>query len=231
MPKLANRAQVDTATTGTGTLTLGAATAGFQTFAAAGVADAEQVAYLIEDGDAWEIGLGTYTATGTTLTRTVTESSNAGAALNLSGNATVSVIIRSQDFGAMAAMAEATAAQVRAWTASALGLTTQRIRDAFAPVVISGAANWTPDWGAFNTANWAVTANRTINNPSTVLVGETKYTFIKSSSTTARTISWGSYYKGNLPDITVTNSNYILVSMTAESATSIVVSFVEIGGA
>lgn len=102
MPKLANRARVATATTGTGTLTLGAATAGFQTFAAAGVVDTEEVAYLIEDGDAWEIGLGIYTATGTTLTRTVTESSNAGAALNLSGNATVAVIIRSQDLSLLA---------------------------------------------------------------------------------------------------------------------------------
>jgi hypothetical protein len=132
---------------------------------------------------------------------------------------------------AMGGYDEAAAAQVLEWTASALGLTTRRIREALAPVTIPGTSNWTPDWGAFHTANWVITDNRTINNPTNVLVGETKHVYIKSSSTIARTIFWGSYYEGNLPDIAVTNSNYILVSMKAETTTKITVSFVEIGGA
>lgn len=86
---LRNRAKMTTATVGVGAITLGATVAGFQSFAAAGVADAEVVPYVIEDGAAWEIGTGTYTAAGTTLSRTVTESSNAGAAINLSGSAIV----------------------------------------------------------------------------------------------------------------------------------------------
>ena len=90
MVKLVNRAKMTTATTGTGgTLTLGSAVDGYQTFADAGVVDADVVRYVIEDGSNWEIGTGTYTASGTTLSRTVTESSNADAAINLSGSAVV----------------------------------------------------------------------------------------------------------------------------------------------
>jgi hypothetical protein len=86
-----NRAKMTTATTGTGTLTLGAAVDGYQSFSAAGVADGNTVRYVIEDGADFEIGTGTYTAAGTTLSRSVEESSNADAAINLSGSATVFV--------------------------------------------------------------------------------------------------------------------------------------------
>lgn len=97
MVKLANRSKMTTATTGTGTITLGSASSGYQSFADAGVADGDVVRYVIEDGNAWEIGYGIYTASGTTLTRNVMESSNADAALNLSGSATVFVGAAAED--------------------------------------------------------------------------------------------------------------------------------------
>jgi hypothetical protein len=97
MVTLVNRAKVSTATTGTGTITLGAAESGYQSFADAGVVDTNVVRYVIEDGDAWEIGSGTYTAAGTTLTRTVSESSNADAAISLTGSAVVYVSATAAD--------------------------------------------------------------------------------------------------------------------------------------
>ena len=83
-----DRIKESTNTTGTGTLTLTGATAGFQTFAAVG--NLSTTYYAILNGNNWEVGLGTYTASGTTLSRdTVLSSSNAGAALNLSGGSDV----------------------------------------------------------------------------------------------------------------------------------------------
>jgi hypothetical protein len=89
MVKLVNRARMTTPTIGIGTLSLGQLVEAFQSFAAAGVADGDVVRYVIEDGSAWEIGTGIYDAAGPTLSRTVSESSNAGVAIPLSGTAQV----------------------------------------------------------------------------------------------------------------------------------------------
>jgi hypothetical protein len=94
--KLVNRAKMTTPTTGTGTITLGSAVAGFQTFASAGVVDGDTVRYVIEDGANWEIGAGTYSSTGPTLTRSLVQSST-GSLLNLSGNATVFLTMTGAD--------------------------------------------------------------------------------------------------------------------------------------
>lgn len=78
---LDDRVQETTTTTGTGTLTLAGAVLGYQSFAAIG--NGNTTYYCITDGTNWETGLGTYTASGTTLARTtVIESSNSNTLVN-----------------------------------------------------------------------------------------------------------------------------------------------------
>jgi hypothetical protein len=78
-----DRVKETTSTTGTGTLTLNGATIGFQSFAAIG--DGNSTYYTITDSVSWEVGIGTYTASGTTLSRDVIlDSSNSGNAVDWS---------------------------------------------------------------------------------------------------------------------------------------------------
>lgn len=91
---LLNRARMTTATTGTGTVTLGSAVSGYATFAEAGAVNAATYDYTIVDGTDFEMGVGTYTSSGTTFSRdTVTISKISGTAgtskIDLSGSAQI----------------------------------------------------------------------------------------------------------------------------------------------
>jgi hypothetical protein len=103
MAKLYDLARMTTATGGTGTITLGSAVSGFLSFSGAGVADGDVVSYGIKDGANSEVGTGTYTASGTTLTRTVTKSTNSNTAISLSGTAEVYITLRAEDIVTSAA--------------------------------------------------------------------------------------------------------------------------------
>lgn len=98
MAKLYNLARMTTATTGTGTITLGSAVASYVTFATAGVQNGDTVTYAIVDGNNREVGRGVYTSSGTTLTRaTILESTNSNLAINLSGSAEVFITAAAED--------------------------------------------------------------------------------------------------------------------------------------
>jgi hypothetical protein len=86
---LADRVQETTTTTGTGTVTLAGAVSGYQSFAAIG--NGNTTFYTITSGTAWEVGIGTYTLSGTTLARTTVLSSSAGGTtkITLAGTSTV----------------------------------------------------------------------------------------------------------------------------------------------
>ena len=82
---LADRVRETTTTTGTGTVTLAGAVVGFQTFAAIGNGNVTYYTIAGQGTSEWEVGIGTYTSSGTTLSRdTILSSSNSGLAVNFS---------------------------------------------------------------------------------------------------------------------------------------------------
>ena len=75
---VADRVRETSTTTGTGTLSLGGAASGYQTFVA-GIGSGNNTYYCITDGTAWEIGIGTVTSgTPSTLSRDTVLTSSAG---------------------------------------------------------------------------------------------------------------------------------------------------------
>jgi hypothetical protein len=82
---LADRVKETTTTTGTGTVTLLGASTGFQSFAVVGNANTTYYTIAGQGTSEWEVGIGTYTSSGTTLSRTtVLASSNSGSLVNFS---------------------------------------------------------------------------------------------------------------------------------------------------
>jgi hypothetical protein len=80
-----DRVRETTTTAGTGTITLAGAVTGFQSFAAIGNGNTTFYTIAGQGTSEWEVGIGTYTSSGTTLSRdTVLESSASGAKVTFS---------------------------------------------------------------------------------------------------------------------------------------------------
>jgi cytoskeletal protein CcmA (bactofilin family) len=81
---ISDRVKETTTTTGTGTYSLGGAVTGFETFTA-NLSNSDTTYYACSDGTDFEVGLGTFTSSGTTLARTtILASSNSNNAVSWS---------------------------------------------------------------------------------------------------------------------------------------------------
>ena len=75
---LYDRVKETTTTVGTGSVTLLGASTGFQSFAVVGDANTTFYTIASQTGNEWEVGVGTYATSGTTLARTTVLSNSAG---------------------------------------------------------------------------------------------------------------------------------------------------------
>ena len=90
---IADRVLETTTTTGNGTVTLAGAETGYQSFAVIGDGNTTYYTISVNGGTDWEVGVGTYTSSGTTLSRDVVlDSSNSGALVRF-GSGTKQVFV------------------------------------------------------------------------------------------------------------------------------------------
>jgi hypothetical protein len=111
---LADRVKETTTTAGTGTVTLLGAATGFQSFAVIGNANTTFYTIAGQTSNEWEVGVGTYTSSGTTLARTTVLSNSAGtqpSALSFSAG-TKDVFVTYPSEYAVAATNDGTAGQL-----------------------------------------------------------------------------------------------------------------------
>jgi hypothetical protein len=83
-----DRIKETSTTSGTGTLTLAGAASGFRSFADIGNGNTTYYAIVDTTAGTWEVGIGTYTSSGTTLARNTILSNSSGttAAINFAAN-------------------------------------------------------------------------------------------------------------------------------------------------
>ena len=97
--RILDRAQMSvTGAPGTGNITLGTNTTGYQTFAQAGLTDQDTFSYVVVDGTSWEYGVGTYTLATNVMSRAPTKTSAQNTTpISLSAKAIVSACLRGED--------------------------------------------------------------------------------------------------------------------------------------
>ena len=190
---LADRVQDITTTTGTGTITLaGTPPVGFQSFGTA-IGNGNTTYYTINAGSEWEVGVGTYTAAGTSLSRdTVLSSSNSGSLVNFSAGAKVVFVT----YPAEKSVNEDAAGNVN------ISVTGNAATATRATNLAAGAAGSVPYQTAANTTAFVATA-------SGVLIGGTTPSFSTTPTLTGTNFS-------AIPNAALSNSA-ITVGTTAIS--------------
>jgi hypothetical protein len=228
---LADRVKETTTTTGTGTITLAGAVTGYQSFAAVGDGNTTYYSISSASGSEWEVGLGTYTSSGTTLARTtVISSSNGGSLVNFSAGSKDVYVTYPAEFSSTAQIGDVSLASVAPtgpgkWleagkyysksTYPALASALGSIADFGVPVAVSQAQ--LPQAYAQNTVA-SSPYNTATNGTVTVAVGTAGA--IRKTTDGSTWVGVPSYTINALNEVRYLNSNFVAVGVSGTITTS-----------
>jgi hypothetical protein len=206
---LADRVKETASAPGTGTVTLLGASTGFQSFAVVGNANTTYYTIADQSGTRWEVGIGTYTSSGTTLARTtVLSSSNAGSLVNFSSG--------TQDVFLTYPSAKAVMTDV-SQTLSGKTLTLPTVTD-YVETLFSANTGTAITINLANgtVQNLTLTGNATITTP-TAVAGKSFLLMLRSGAggyaVTWTTVKWPS---GTAPTVTSTASRMDIYSFFSD---------------
>ena len=203
--------QTGTANT-TVSFTLSATTTGYQSFAAVG--NGNTTYYAATDGTNWEVGLGTYSTTGPTLTRTtILSSSNSGSAVTFSGTVTVWV-----DYPAGKAVYQDSTGNVSVSNLTDSALTSSRVTYAGTSGLLQDSANMTFSGTALTLANDATISTLTVGRGNGALSANTAFGYLALNAATAGNNTGIGYQAGKA--ITSGNSNVFVGQYSGQTLTN-----------
>ena len=223
---IADRVQQTSVTAGTGTLTLNGTVTGYQSFAAVG--DGNTTYYTIFDPNTseWEVGIGTYTASGTTLSRTtVLSSSNAGALVTFASN-TKSVFCT---YSGAKAVYEDASDNVNIGTSGVAARLYVSGNAAQNIAALTDAATIAVDMSAANNFSVTLGGSRTLGNPTGLIAGQSGVIFITQDGTGSKTLAYSSFWdfsQGVAPTLTTTANAVDALVYSVRTSTAIVATLI-----
>lgn len=220
---LLNRVKMSVSNTpsNTSSFTLASADAGFQSFASAGAVDGAVYSYMAVEGNTWEIGIGTYTASGTTLSRDTVDASSAGGTTKATFSSAVKVavtaLVRDLPSG------KATGSDVRTGTDDIKFITAKSIMDAMNWVTLTDAATVAVDFNAGLNFKLTIGGNRTLGAPSNAKPGESGCILITQDNTGSRTLAYNSAWKfpGGAPTLSTAANTIDMITYVVDSTSVI----------
>lgn len=141
------------------------------------------------------------------------------------GNSTVNAVINSSSVyisGNPVAWRKASNSDV--WSATAdRTLTTELIESASALVTLTDGTNISVNWNSFAAGVVTMAGNRTLSNPTNVQPGTMRTIMVRGNNSSDRTLAFSSNYVGDLPNVVVNSSSFILLGLTSYNTTHIIV--------